>query len=130
MDLPLAPLVTDAVPKTPTETKRITLWWFLAGLCEQWLGDYANDNPPLSILPQATRIRPAIEALAAGNEEAAQGAITALVSGPPSFDLMARHGLACLDETEFRLVTDLLETRRALHAACVAQAKAVIWELT
>jgi hypothetical protein len=130
VDLPLQPLYAGEIPQTLDEAKRVTLWWLLGALCEQWpYGPSLEMAPALSCLPDDARLYPAIEAVARADEIAAINAVLPFVSEPPSLDIASRQLFAILDDAEFDLIVNLIKTRRALQTQCRQRGKPIVWDL-
>ncbi len=129
VDLPGTALYAKSRPETAAEAKRVTLWWLLSALAEQWpYAPRVEASPALAYLA-ASSLYPAIEAVALGNEATALATVIPLVSEPPSLDITSRQLFAVLDDKEFDLVVRLIEARRTLQARCRDQGKNIVWDL-
>jgi len=131
VDLPETPLgdfTHGTYGATATERKRVGLWWFLICVCEQLILDHASQ---LRVLPEASPLRPILDLLREGSEVAATQAETAIVGTVGRMDLEAcgEALLSRLNDAEFRDLVALLDTRRRIHAVCVAEHKSSIWGL-
>ncbi len=130
VDLPVQPLFAREIPETAEEAKRVTLWWLLSALAEQWpYGPTPEAAPALRCLPDDARLYPAIEAVTRADDATAIRAVTPLVSEPPSLDIASRQLFAILDEREFELFVAIIQTRRALQAHCRRLGKRVVWDV-
>jgi len=124
------PLFGREIPETAEEAKRVTLWWLLSALAEQWpYGPTPEAAPSLGCLPDHARLYPAIEAVTRSDDATAIRAVTPLVSEPPSLDIASRQLFAILDEREFELFVAIIQTRRALQAHCRRLGKRVVWDV-
>lgn len=129
VDLPGTALYAKSRPETAEEAKRVTLWWLLSALAEQWpYAPRVEASPALAYLA-ASSLYPAIEAVALGNEATALAAVIPLVSEPPSLEITSRQLFAVLDDKEFDLLVRLIEARRTLQAHCRDQGKNIVWDL-
>ncbi|MGH8653314.1 MAG: hypothetical protein ACREYE_14615, partial [Gammaproteobacteria bacterium] len=127
VDLPTMPLFAGEGPESAEEARRVTLWWMLAGLAEEW--PYGlGQAPALSYLEEAS-IYPAAMAISEGDEETSTQTLVPRVSFPPSLDILARELLAVLEERSYTLLLQLIDTRRALQAHCRRLGKQRVWEL-
>ena len=129
VDLPGTALYAKGRPETAEEAKRVTLWWLLSALAEQWpYAPRVEASPALAYLV-ASSLYPAIEAVALGNEATALATVIPLVSEPPSLDITSRQLFAVLDDKEFDLLVRLIEARRTLQARCREEGKTIVWDV-
>lgn len=129
VDLPGTALYAKGRPETAAEAKRVTLWWLLSALAEQWPYAPRVEASPAVAYLAASSLYPAIEAVALGNEATALATVIPLVSEPPSLDITSRQLFAVLDDKEFDLLVRLIEARRTLQARCRDQGKTIVWDL-
>ncbi len=127
VDLPAMPLFAGEGPESAEEARRVTLWWMLAGLAEEW--PYGlGQAPALPYLAEAS-IYPAAMAISEGDEETSTQTLVPRVSFPPSLDILARELLAVIEERSYAMLLQLVDTRRALQAQCRRLGKQRVWEL-
>lgn len=127
VDLPGMPLFAGEGPESAEEARRVTLWWMLAGLAEEW--PYGlGQAPSLPYLEEAS-IYPAAMAISEGDEETSTQTLVPRVSFPPSLDILARELLAVVEDRSYTLLLQLIDTRRALQAHCRRLGKHRVWEL-
>ena len=129
VDLPGTALYAKGRPETAEEAKRVTLWWLLSALAEQWPYAPRVEASPAVAYLAASSLYPAIEAVALGNEATALAAVIPLVSEPTSLEITSRQLFAVLDDKEFDLLVRLIEARRTLQAHCRDQGKNIVWDL-
>ncbi|MGH8626009.1 MAG: ParB family protein, partial [Gammaproteobacteria bacterium] len=99
VDLPAMPLFAGEGPESAEEARRVTLWWMLAGLAEEW--PYGlGQAPSLPYLEEAS-IYPAAMAISEGDEETSTQTLVPRVSFPPSLDILARELLAVFEERSY-----------------------------
>jgi len=127
VDLPETLLYSGEHPESDEEAQRVTLWWMLAALSDQW--PYGmGEAPALEYLEEAS-IYPAVRAVAEGDERTATDVLMPRVSFPPSLDLAARQLFAVLDEHDYTRLIQLIDTRRALQIHCRRLGKRIVWEV-
>ncbi|MGH2708678.1 MAG: ParB family protein, partial [Actinomycetota bacterium] len=102
VDLSAMPLFAGEGPESAEEARRVTLWWMLAGLAEEW--PYGlGQAPALPYLEEAS-IYPAAMAISDGDEETSTQTLVPRVSFPPSLDILARELLAVIEERSYTLL--------------------------
>jgi len=127
VDLPAVPLFAGDGPQSAEEARRVTLWWMLAGIAEEW--PYGlGQAPALPYLEEAS-IYPAAVAISEADEETSTQTLVPRVSFPPSLDILARELLAVMEDRSYTLLLQLIDTRRALQAHCRQLGKHRVWEL-
>ncbi|MGI9304020.1 MAG: ParB family protein [Gammaproteobacteria bacterium] len=122
VDLPLAPLLAGEQARTAAESKRASAWWFICALCDQWRADSAGIVERL--LPEKARVRPALQALAAGDAARAEALVADCVGGPVSLQEFTSNALTAMADDEFKLALRLIKTRRKL---CQRRISGLIW---
>ncbi len=127
VDLPETLLYAGEHPESAEEAQRVTLWWMLAALSDEW--PYGmGQAPALEYLEEAS-IYPAIRAVAEGDERTATDILMPRVSFPPSLDLAARRLFAVLDDRDYARLIQLIDARRAIQAHCRRLGRQMVWEL-
>ncbi len=127
VDLPETLLYAGEHPESAEEAQRVTLWWMLAALSDEW--PYGmGQAPALEYLEEAS-IYPAIRAVAEGDERTATDILMPRVSFPPSLDLAARRLFAVLDDRNYARLIQLIDARRAIQAHCRRLGRQMVWEL-
>jgi hypothetical protein len=129
VDLPESPLFVDGEHPTREEFKRVALWWFLAAMAEQWIGDHTGNDILLQALPEDTRLFTVLQALNASDEQQAQALLITYVSEPSPLEVITRHLLPRLEDTEFTSLITMIDTRRRLETLCTARGKNECWGL-
>ncbi|MGH8523776.1 MAG: ParB family protein, partial [Gammaproteobacteria bacterium] len=127
VDLPDQPLYMGEHPASAEEAQRVTLWWMLAALSDEW--PYGIDQAPALGYLEDASIYPAIRAVSEGDERTATETLMPRVSFPPSLDLAARQLFAVLNEHDYTRLIQLLDTRRALQGHCRRLGKRIVWEI-
>ncbi len=127
VDLPDQPLYIGEHPASAEEAQRVTLWWMLAALSDEW--PYGIDQAPALDYLEDASIYPAIRAVSEGDERTATETLMPRVSFPPSLDLAARQLFAVLDEHDYTRLIQLIDTRRALQIHCRRLGKRIVWEV-
>ncbi len=127
VDLPDQPLYAGEHPTSAEEAQRVTLWWMLAALSDEW--PYGIDQAPALDYLEDASIYPAIRAVSEGDERTATETLVPRVSFPPSLDLAARQLFAVLDERDYARLIQLIDTRRALQVHCRRLGKRIVWEV-
>jgi ParB family protein of integrating conjugative element (PFGI_1 class) len=130
IDLPESPLYVDSSHPTRDEYKRVDLWWFLAGVADQFLNKYAGRL--IEVLPETARLSPLLQRMNSDDDEdkrSAQNAMTTYVSKPPTLDSVLRHLMGHLDDIEFKAVVSLIDVRRQFQTLCDQEGKEDLWEV-
>lgn len=127
VDLPSAELYAGDCPESAEETRRVSLWWMLSALSEQW--PYGTGAAPALPYLENARIYPAILGVVNGDERTAQATVIPRVSDPPSLDIASRQLFAVIDDADFALLIRLFEIRRVLQSHCRRLGKKLIWEI-
>ncbi len=130
IDLPESPLYVDSSHPTRDEYKCVDLWWFLAGVADQFLSKYTDRL--IEVLPETARLSPLLQRMNSDDDEDkrdAQNAMTTYVSKPPTLDSVLRHLMGHLDDAEFKAVVSLIDVRRQFQTLCDQEGKADLWEV-
>ncbi|MGI9304966.1 MAG: ParB family protein [Gammaproteobacteria bacterium] len=125
VDLPEAPLFADPRHPTEAELRRVAVWWFLCAVCEQWRLGHSGALDGL--LPEEARVRPAMEAVAAGDMAKAGALLSVYVAEPTPLDGFVNHGVTTASDDEFKLMVNLLEAKRRLCALSGQESSRSIW---
>lgn len=127
VDLPEERLFDGDEPESTAEAQRVTLWWMLAALSEEW--PYGIGQTPSLAYLEAARIYPAILAAAEDDRSTLTDTLMPWVSFPPSLDIAVRQLFATLDDRDYGRLLQLIDTRRALQAHCRRLGKRTVWDL-
>lgn len=127
MDLPEHRLYAGEEPESAEEAQRVTLWWMLAALSEEW--PYGIGQAPSLAFLEAARIYPAIVAAAEDDRSTLTDILMPWVSFPPSLDIAVRQLFATLGDRDYGRLLKLIDTRRALQDHCRRLGKRIVWEI-
>jgi ParB family protein of integrating conjugative element (PFGI_1 class) len=135
MDVPSESL--NPHPNTNEDIKRMSLWWFLGSLVDQWsmFDDVRAIEGAVGMVPEDSGISAIVSAYLNRDEEQqrhqATEALGRLVSQPGemSMPLICRWFFAELDEIDFAAVVGLIDTRLAFTKICEERGKRYLWEI-
>jgi hypothetical protein len=137
MDMPSSSLKLDA--DSDQALKRISLWWFLGSLVDQWslFDEVETINDVVGMIPEDSGVYAIVSAYLNDTEahqeqrDQATETLIQLVEDPGSITmpLVCRWLFVDIDDIDFRTLIELIGARRTLAKICRDQRKRYLWEL-